>query len=127
MDFNTYTKEVERTVAPLNEDFLDQLHMAIGIATEAGELLDAYKKAFAYGKTLDEVNVSEEVGDLMWYIANLLRMLNIDMSSVLQINVDKLKARYPEKFDQVKAQKRDLQKEREILERLGYRVDSASK
>jgi NTP pyrophosphatase (non-canonical NTP hydrolase) len=94
--------------------------MAIGLSTEANEVLDAYKKAFAYGKKLDVVNVGEELGDILWYMANLMRMLDIDFESVLQINVDKLKARYPDKFDSDKAITRDLGKERAILEQLGY-------
>lgn len=119
MDFKNYTLEVKRTVAPLPTKFEDQLHMVIGISTEAGELLDAYKKALAYGKPLDIVNVGEEVGDLFWYIANLMRMLGLDFEQVLQINVDKLRARYPEKFSSEHATNRDLTREREILSELG--------
>lgn len=47
------------------------IHMNMGIATEIGELLDVYKKKFAYGKELDLVNISEEWADVMWYIACL--------------------------------------------------------
>ena len=47
------------------------LHMHMGIITEVGELADAYKKKFAYGKVLDLTNVSEEWADVMWYIAGL--------------------------------------------------------
>lgn len=124
MDFNEYSNEVKRTVSYLDSEFNNQLHMAIGISTEAGELLDAYKKAFAYGKKLDVVNIGEELGDLFWYIANLMTMLGIDFESTLQINVDKLKARYPDKFDAHKAQNRNLDHEREILERLGFYTES---
>ena len=120
MNFDDYTRQVKRTVAPMNDDFHDQLHMVIGISTEAGELLDAYKKALAYGKDLDKINIGEEVGDLFWYIANLMRMLGLDFEQVLQVNVDKLMARYPEKFDSLKATTRNLEKEREILGKLGF-------
>ena len=72
----------------LGSDFLDQLHMAIGISTEAGELLDAYKKAFAYDKDIDIVNIVEEIGDQFWYSINLCRMLNLDPEEVLKINVN---------------------------------------
>ena len=120
MDYITYVKESEKTCAKLKDDFrkglADEMHMVMGISTEAGELLDAYKKHFAYGKQLDVVNVGEELADIMWYISNLCRMLNLDLEDVLQKNIDKLKARYPEKFDEKNALNRDLTKERAILE-----------
>jgi hypothetical protein len=52
----------------------------------------------------------------MWYIAILLRELDLDFESLLQLNIDKLKARFPEKFTESHALNRDLDKERDILE-----------
>ena len=110
-------EEAARTCPDLG-DFNNQLHMAIGASTEANELLDAYKKSFAYGKTLDKTNVGEEIFDTFWYLLNLCRILGIDPEVGMQNNIDKLKARYPEKFTQDAAINRDLVKEREILEKL---------
>ena len=120
VEYKDYQKESKRTCPNLNDQLrqglADEMHMVLGISTEAGELLDAYKKHFAYGKELDKTNVGEEIADIMWYVSNLCRMLNIDMEEMLQRNIAKLKARYPEKFDEIKALNRDLEKEREILE-----------
>lgn len=90
--------------------------MVIGISTEAGELLDAYKKHFAYGKPLDIVNVAEEIGDQLWYQANLCVMLDLNPEEIMYRCIQKLKQRYPEKFDSTLAIHRDLEAEREILE-----------
>lgn len=117
MNFKEYQDETKRTAPFLGSDFLDQLHMAIGISTEAGELLDTYKKAFAYGKDLDLVNIKEEIGDLFWYTSNLMRMLDIDFDEILITNVAKLRARYKEGFSQEEAINRDLVNERQILEK----------
>lgn len=120
MEYKDYQNESKRTCPNLNNNLrdglADELHMVIGISTEAGELLDAYKKHFAYGKELDTVNVGEEIADLMWYISNLCRLLNISLEEMLQRNIDKLKARYPENFTQDNALNRNLEKERKILE-----------
>ncbi len=120
MEYKDYQNESKRTCPNLNDQLrqglADEMHMVLGISTEAGELLDAYKKHFAYGKDLDKTNVGEEIADIMWYVSNLCRMLNIDMEEMLQRNIAKLKARYPEKFDEVKALNRDLERERQILE-----------
>lgn len=115
MDIKSYKKESERTLIDKGHD-LNLLHAAMGISTESGELMDAFKRKIFYGKDLDVVNVKEEIGDLMWYVAILLRELDLDFEDLLQTNIDKLKARYPEKFTEENALNRDLDKERQILE-----------
>lgn len=92
------------------------LHAGIGMATEAGEFLDALKKHVFYGKELDTVNLGEELGDLFWYCAIVADELDLDLSKVLDTNIAKLKARYGDKFTEEAADKRDLKTEREILE-----------
>jgi len=120
MELKQYIIESSRTCPDLGIDFNNQMHMTIGISTEAGELLDAYKKKFAYNKSLDKTNVAEEIGDLCWYIANLCRILNLDLEEILQNNIDKLRSRYPEKFTEENANNRNLEEERKILEKLGF-------
>ena len=115
MNFKTYLVESERTLADKGKD-TNVLHGTIGICTEAGEILDAIKKSMFYGKPIDKVNIKEEIGDVMWYIAILCREFNLEMEDVLQTNINKLKARYPDKFTSENALNRDLDKERKILE-----------
>jgi NTP pyrophosphatase (non-canonical NTP hydrolase) len=90
--------------------------MVLGMQTEAAEIADVYKKHIAYKKELDLVNVKEEIGDLMWYIANLCNMNSWDLREILDTNIAKLEARYPEKFTEEQAINRDLVTERQILE-----------
>ena len=71
-----------------------ELHMAVGIAGEAGELLDAIKKAVIYRKPLDRVNVIEELGDLEFYMEGLRQSLSISREEVLIENINKLSTRY---------------------------------
>ena len=92
------------------------MHGAFGLCTEAGEFLDALKKHAFYGKELDKVNLAEELGDLFWYMAIISDELGVSFESVMKTNIDKLKARYGEKFSEERAEKRDLDTEREILE-----------
>lgn len=92
------------------------LHAGIGLATESGEFLDALKKSIFYGKELDTVNLKEELGDVLWYMAIAMDALGTDFETEMEKNIKKLKARYGEKFSQDSAEKRDLKREREILE-----------
>ena len=70
------------------------LHMAIGISGEAGELLDAIKKAVIYRKPLDLANVIEEAGDILFYLTGMLDSLYITLPECIKANRDKLSLRY---------------------------------
>jgi NTP pyrophosphatase (non-canonical NTP hydrolase) len=116
MEYQEYQKQAARTCAKLAGNNDNNIHMILGMQTEVAELADAFKKHLAYGKPVDWVNVEEELGDLMWYIANFCNINDIDLEQVMQINIDKLRARYPEKFTQENALNRNLEAERKILE-----------
>lgn len=90
-------------------------HALVGIATESTELMEALVLAFS-GETMDNVNVLEEFGDLNWYQAIGIDALGGDFGTILDTNIEKLRARYPEKFTNESAVNRDLDKERAILE-----------
>lgn len=92
------------------------LHYALGLCTEVGELQDAIKKFVAYGKPVDRTNIKEELGDILWYHARLLDLFGFTYEEVMEVNINKLKARYGTKFTEHAALNRDLDKEREVLE-----------
>lgn len=79
------------------------LHAGIGMATEAGEFLDALKRMIWYGQALDLDNLAEEVGDLQWYSALAADAIGTPLVAIQQANLRKLQARYPEKFTQTDA------------------------
>lgn len=101
------------------------LHYAMGVCTEAGELLDAVKKAAIYGRPLDKTNIVEELGDGDWYRARLLDLLGVDPAEVRRVNIEKLRKRYPDGFTEEAAVERDLAGEREVLEGSGTSLDHA--
>lgn len=89
-------KPAEEVKAGLSAVKADAVHMALGIAGEAGELIDAIKKFAIYGKELDIANVEEELGDLEWYMEGLRQLLGLDRFKILEQNTEKLmKKRYP--------------------------------
>lgn len=99
-----------------NPENIRLLHAAIGLCTESGEVQDALKKHLFYGKPLDKVNLSEELGDIFWYIAILSDALGVSFDEIQEKNIAKLKARYGDKFTEAAALNRDLDTERKILE-----------
>lgn len=101
------------------------LHGVIGKFTESTELIHAIMDTVNYGAELDEVNLMEEIGDDQWYNAILVDALGLNMEDVQETVINKLKARYPDKFDSEKAIDRDLNAERVILEE-GHAAQEAS-
>lgn len=116
MEINDYQKKAIRTMAKLENLLMDNVHMILGMQTESAELSDVFKKNIAYGKEIDWTNIKEEIGDLMWYVANICNINKWDLREILETNINKLEARYPEKFSNELAINRDLSKERNILE-----------
>ena len=116
MDFKQYQVEAARTMAPLKTLEENNLHMVMGMVTEAAELLNVFKNHLAYNRPVDWVNVLEEVFDLLWFIANFMRINKIDFEKGLDTNIAKLKARYPGKYSDENANHRDLDAERKVLE-----------
>jgi len=81
-------------VASLTPETTHLLHMAVGVSGEAGELLDAVKKAAIYVKPIDRDNVVEELGDLEFYMEGLRQGLGISREETLNANIAKLSVRY---------------------------------
>lgn len=92
------------------------LHGVIGIATEAGELVECLLKSLLDGSELDVVNLKEEMFDADWYKAVISDECGIEWDVEWDRIINKLKHRYGDKFSSEAATNRDLKKEREILE-----------
>ena len=75
------------------------LTAALGLTAESGEFTEVIKKIFLQGKPYSEENVfhmKRELGDICWYLAQALMALDTDFNEILEMNVEKLSARYPE-------------------------------
>jgi NTP pyrophosphatase (non-canonical NTP hydrolase) len=82
--------------ASMTPDAAHLLHMAVGVAGEAGELLDAVKKHVIYNKPLDTENMVEELGDVEFYMQGIREFMDITRETILEHNIVKLSRRYSE-------------------------------
>ena len=98
MTINEYQKLALRTLNPdLNEkDVL--INGVMGLCGESGEAIDIVKKHLAQGHPLDREKLAKELGDIAWYLAETAYAIGYPLEEVFQMNIDKLKARYPEGF-----------------------------
>ena len=74
------------------------LNSALGLCGESGEVADLVKKHRFQGHDIDIEHIAKELGDVAWYLAVGAYAIGYDLETILQMNVDKLKARYPDGF-----------------------------
>lgn len=116
IDPNKYIEFVRQTTSPastkieslvnrlneLNEQGADVPRLmtaAYGLSAEAGEFTEVVKKIFLQGKPYNEDNIfhmKRELGDICWYLAQACMALDTNFNDILEMNYEKLSARYPE-------------------------------
>lgn len=108
MTINEYQQEALRTEKGIALTARKRLQNGLmGLNGEAGECIDILKKHLFQGHILDEKHLALELGDVAWYLAVSADALGYDLESILQMNVDKLRARYPNGFDPERSQVRE--------------------
>ena len=99
MRASDYQKAVTRTMSSELTEREALANWAMGLGGEAGEAIDVLKKHLFHGHDLDRAEVAKELGDVLWYVAALCAELDLDLGQVMEANVAKLRARYPDGFD----------------------------
>jgi NTP pyrophosphatase (non-canonical NTP hydrolase) len=98
VDTRDYQQAVGRTLVVTEPVRVMDLAL-LGMLGELGEIAEPVKKYLYSGHALDVPHVEEEIGDLLWYLANLCNVLGIDMQHAMQRNIEKLQRRYPDGFE----------------------------
>ena len=99
MTINEYQKLAMTTLNPALSEKDVLINGVMGLCGEAGEAIDIVKKHLAQGHALNREHLIGELGDIAWYLAETATVLGVSLEEVLQRNIDKLRARYPEGFD----------------------------
>ena len=99
MTVNEYQKLAMQTLNPAltRQDVL--MDSALGLCGESGEVADLLKKHLMQGHPFSREKFARELGDVAWYLAEAATALDMDLETILQMNLEKLKKRYPEGFD----------------------------
>jgi NTP pyrophosphatase (non-canonical NTP hydrolase) len=82
-------------------------NFALGLAGEAGETVDYLKKVIFHGHEMNKQRLTEELGDCLWYVTTIATVAGISLEDVAWYNVQKLRKRYPNGFDEEKSRKRE--------------------
>ena len=100
---NEYQKLAMRTCNLLHSPLDDMAcHAVFGLTSEACEVAGLFQKWYQ-GHELDEEHLMKELGDCLWMIAELCTAYGFSLEDVMQLNIDKLRARYPDGFSEEKS------------------------
>lgn len=102
-------KATQRLVGKVVIDGVDiggVFNACLGLSGEVGEFNDMVKKWVFHEKELDIDHAKKELGDIAWYLAMACESFGWNLDEIMQMNVDKLKTRYPEGFDTSRANNR---------------------
>lgn len=100
MNANDYQKLAQRTMTLSRPAKDNEYHALHGMIGEIGELHSIYQKRYqGHFEDNEEEHRKKELGDLLWFVAEYCTACGWNLADVMQLNIDKLKARYPEGFD----------------------------
>lgn len=98
MTLNEYQKLAARTINPELDSSDQERHALHGMVGEIGEIHSLYQKTYQ-GHVIDDKHIKKELGDLLWFIAEYCTAVNWSMDEIASMNIDKLRARFPEGFE----------------------------
>jgi len=107
LSMNEYQNLAGRTAGAGREGQQRLVVAALGLAGEAGEFANLVKKLTAHGHDIGSDVLGEELGDVLWYLAEAATACGLELGDIAQKNVDKLRARYPDGFSQERSINRD--------------------
>ena len=105
MRFDEYQSKSQETAGKFSEEERNFwiLISALGLAGEAGEVADYMKKVYGHGHEFDPVKLKKELGDVLWYIADVSSKYGFSLDEIAALNIQKLAKRYPDGFESQKS------------------------
>ena len=107
MTINEYQQLAMRTLNPSLSERDVLINGVMGLCGESGEAIDLVKKHLAQGHPLNREQLAKELGDVAWYLAETAAAIGYDLETILAMNIEKLRARYPDGFDVSRSTERD--------------------
>ena len=102
LNINDYQKFAAKGIRKESDGKNLIVGFALGLGGESGEVLDDIKKREYHGRNISIEHTAEELGDVMWYVANIATQLGFSLEDILINNICKLRDRYPELYEEEK-------------------------
>ena len=107
LTLDEYQKLAARTAGAGGDGERRIIVSALGLAGEAGEFANIVKKKTAHGHNVSSEILADELGDVLWYVAEAATSCGLSLGDIAQQNVEKLCQRYPDGFSEERSRNRD--------------------
>lgn len=124
MEFNEYQQQARRTQRSDLPVWALREHALYGLTSEVGEVMGLHQKVHQ-GHPMDETALRLEIGDVMWFIAELCDVYGWSMSDIAAANIEKLRNRYRERFSVEESVNRVEYREKKVKQRSKYYAKGA--
>lgn len=101
MRMNQYQRDAARTADVTKKMAFRAMVAGLGLAGETGEVVEHIKKWVGHGHLLETEKVTKELGDVLWYVAELATIFDISLEEIARENIKKLLDRYPKGFNPI--------------------------
>lgn len=102
---NQYQERAAHTINKSNNILEQRQHALFGMASEVGEIHGIFQKHYQ-GHSINYTELKQEIGDLLWFIAEFCTASGWDMEYIMQMNLDKIERRYPDGFEEKRSVER---------------------
>lgn len=107
LTFNSYQQQAAITSGAYGDGNERVLAAAVCLVGEVGEILNIVKKFIWHGHLMDTDQLKDELGDVLWYLAEFCTAIGIPLEKVAQYNLEKLQKRYPDGFSEERSKNRE--------------------
>jgi len=107
LTLNEYQQLAQRTAGAGGDGERRLIIATLGLTGEAGEFANLVKKLTAHGHSISPETLAEELGDVLWYLAEAASACGVDLDAIARQNVTKLQKRYPDGFSQERSINRE--------------------
>lgn len=120
MELKDYQLMAYNNIKPHETEAMEKADYALGLAGEAGEVVELIKHQVMHGEELDKVKLAKELSDVLWYCAALATVYKLDLGAIAKLNLAKLSHRHDNNFLMLTKEQR-RQKELEFQETIEYK------
>lgn len=119
MDFKGYQKIAYKHLKPHDSLDMEKLDWSLGLAGEAGEVIELVKHNIMHKESIDLEKLAKEIGDVVWYCSALATAYGLDFDTITRLNLAKLEHRHQGSYSTKSSEERH-QREKKFSDTISY-------
>lgn len=106
MKFREYQLESYKNIKAHSSDQLRKSDWAMGLAGEAGEVIELIKHNVAHNEQMDVLKLAKELSDVLWYLSAIASDYKLDLGTIAELNIAKLRHRHQGSYNATRSANR---------------------